>query len=191
LTDEGQKRLSDSHHPEHLWGQSWNGIWYLLVYDVPESRKSYREALRGFLKRLRLGQLQRSVWVTPRDIRPDYADLTSTSDVTDISFLLESRTVLGRKSHDVVSHAWDFEGLGALQDFYCATCEQNLARLGYADLAPEPLVRLARDEMKAYLSVMAGDPLLPMELWPHGYLGQRVLELHRQMMREIGERLSR
>ena len=66
LTDAGESRLGEAHKPMKLWQTKWNEIWYVLAYDVPEEEREYRDALRGFLARMRMGCLQRSVWVTPR-----------------------------------------------------------------------------------------------------------------------------
>ena len=62
--------------PEKFWNRKWDGIWYVLAYDVPEPQRSYRESLRRFLQRLRMGGLQGSGWVSPRGsdaVRPSDA----------------------------------------------------------------------------------------------------------------------
>lgn len=98
LTEEGRKCLPLYYRPESQWNSKWNGIWYMLVFDVPEKERRYRDSLRRFLKRLRMGCLQKSVWITPRDIRPEYNDLEKVANVYSVSYLLESRTVLHRET---------------------------------------------------------------------------------------------
>ena len=44
---------------------SWDGRWRLLMFDVPESRKSIRDALRSKLMDLGFFQFQKSVWIYP------------------------------------------------------------------------------------------------------------------------------
>jgi phenylacetic acid degradation operon negative regulatory protein len=188
LTDDGRSRLPDSCRPNRFWKRKWNRLWYVLVYDVPESERPYRNALREFLRRMRMGCLQRSVWVTPRDIRPEYDDLVHAAGVDAVSYLLESATVLGRNPQDIVCSAWDFERLGEIQSWYCDVYAENLGRLLEGKHAPSVLVTFAREEMSAYLSAMAEDPLLPRELWPDGYRGQEVCTLHRRLVKEIGKR---
>ena len=175
--------------PEREWRRRWNGIWYVLVYDVPEKERVYRNALRGFLRRLRLGCLQQSVWVTPRDIRPEYRDLGIAAGVKGYSFLFEARTVLGRKAWEIVEAAWDQPRLAGLQRQYCVIYAENLRRLRASEVSPVALQRLAREAVLAYAAAFAEDPLLPKPLWPAGYHGPAVVRLHRTLMQEIARRL--
>ncbi|OHA65161.1 MAG: hypothetical protein A3D64_02595 [Candidatus Wildermuthbacteria bacterium RIFCSPHIGHO2_02_FULL_49_9] len=42
--------------------RKWDKRWRLLIFDIQESKRIYREALRGKLKQLGFYQLQKSVW---------------------------------------------------------------------------------------------------------------------------------
>ena len=55
LTKKGEAQRPPSLRPTRFWNKSWNGIWYVLVYDIPEKNRSYRDNLRSFLKRQRMG----------------------------------------------------------------------------------------------------------------------------------------
>ncbi len=184
LTNEGESRTSAVCRGREPWPKKWNGIWYQLAYDVPEVDRPYREVLRGFLKRMRMGCLQKSVWITPHDIRPDYADLAKTARVDLYSFLFEARTVLGRSSGDVVRLAWDMERLKRAQRWYMNVYEENLARARAGKLTEESLYTMAREELSAYVTVMEGDPLLPRPLWPQGYQGEKAWHFHRHFTKE-------
>lgn len=190
ITERGKALLGDARNPKRLWNAGWNGIWYVLAYDVPEREKKYRNALRYFLKSMRMGRLQRSVWITPRDIRPDYDDLNKAGSLNEFAFLFESKTVLGRRTVDVVSNAWDFDALGTKQRWYLDVCGGNLERVKKLEFRPEDLFTLAREESSAYTAVMENDPLLPRELWPRGYSGEAAYETHVRINKEIGKRLK-
>ena len=109
LTEAGKNHLPAYHRPDKLWNTRWDGIWYVIIFDVPEKERQYRDTLRRFLKQLHMGCLQKSVWVTPHDIRPEYDDLEQAANVQAISYLLESRTVLHRETSDIVENSWNFE----------------------------------------------------------------------------------
>ncbi len=190
LTDVGRAKVSVVLRPEKYWSRKWRGIWYVLSYDVPEKDRSYRNALRGFLLRMRMGCLHRSVWITPCDIRPEYADLVEASGVDQFSHLFESRTVLGRGSDDMVRSAWDFDRLGQLQEHYCRVFESNLQQLTSGGIDRDDVVQLAREELEAYLCTMHDDPLLPSDLWPAGYMGRVVWNLHKRIIKAIRCRLK-
>ena len=184
-TAKGKARRSEALRPERFWNRRWNGIWYVLVYDVPESNRTYRASLRIFLRRLRMGCLQGSVWVSPTDIRPDYDDLEKAAGLGGYAFLFESRTVLGRSAMDLVFQAWNFDRIGTIQALYRDVFEENLRRLREKKPTKRELFEIARRELDAYLSAMKHDPLLPRELWPRDYLGEDNFQIHQEFTKTI------
>jgi phenylacetic acid degradation operon negative regulatory protein len=184
------REMPESLNPEKHWRRPWDGIWRVLVYDVPENERSFRNGLRRLLYRLRMGYLQHSVWISPWDIRPEYADIETTLHVNSVAFLFEAYTVLGRRSSDLVLEAWDFERLAKVHQEYLAASRVSLAELRSPAVAPARVEILARQEMMAYLHAMENDPLLPNKLQPFGYLGHEVYEQHAQVAREVRQRLG-
>ena len=191
LSPKAKAALPAYHHPERHWKKKWSGVWYLLAYDVPEADRRYRHVLRTFLKKMRMGCLQKSTWVSARDIRPEFADLMEAASVGSFAHLFEARSVLGRDTRDIVTNAWDFDRIGKLQSRYCKVYEKNLQALQSQAPDAEHLLNLARQEMQAYRWSMERDPLLPASLWPEYYKGPRVWELHKALTREIAQRLRR
>lgn len=96
LTPQGETRRPPSFNPERLWRKRWSGIGYLLSYDIPERDRPYHDKRRALLKRMRMGCLHKSLWVSPHDIRPHYDDLAEAAGLSGFAFLFEGRTVLGR-----------------------------------------------------------------------------------------------
>lgn len=47
--------------------KKWDGWWRLVIFDIAQIKKIYREALRGKLKELGFYRLQDSVWIYPFD----------------------------------------------------------------------------------------------------------------------------
>lgn len=186
MTGEGMARLPEYHAPEKRWNAKWHGYWYTLMYDVPEAHRPNRHALRRFIKDLGMGCLQKSVWVTPNDIRPEYDDLDKAASIRDYAVLFESRTVLGYPDREIANRAWDFAGLGKAQRAYVYSAEKQLARVKAGRLTSAVLEQLGREEMQAYMSVMHDDPLLPKVLHPPGYQGPAVYRHHRRLVKAIG-----
>jgi len=67
LTKEGkQKNYSLILDNENvLVPTSWDGLWRIVILDLPETRKNEREALRYLLKKAGFVCIKNSVWVTP------------------------------------------------------------------------------------------------------------------------------
>jgi DNA-binding PadR family transcriptional regulator len=51
--------------------KKWDGKWRILIFDISQFKKFYREALRGKLKNLGFRQLQKSVWIHPYDCQDE------------------------------------------------------------------------------------------------------------------------
>ena len=51
--------------------RKWDGRWRMIIFDVPEKKRRYRDYLRQMLKTLGFKELQKSTWVTPYPI-PDF-----------------------------------------------------------------------------------------------------------------------
>ena len=48
-----------------LVNTSWDGLWRIILLDLPESRKSERESLRYLLKKANFVCLKNSAWISP------------------------------------------------------------------------------------------------------------------------------
>ena len=66
LTEKGHNRL----RRHQLIGskdtnKKWDGYWRVLIFDVWEKRRNFRDALRRELKNYGFIQMQRSAWIYP------------------------------------------------------------------------------------------------------------------------------
>lgn len=55
--------------------KKWDGKWRIIIFDVPETKKSMREFLRKELYMNNFYMLQKSVWITPFKISDDFGEL--------------------------------------------------------------------------------------------------------------------
>ncbi len=51
--------------------KKWDHKWRLVIFDIVQLKKFYREAFRGKLKQLGFYPLQKSVWICPFDCQPE------------------------------------------------------------------------------------------------------------------------
>jgi phenylacetic acid degradation operon negative regulatory protein len=175
------------YHPEAHWKQRWTGRWQVLVYDVPESNRRYREQLRRVLLQYRCGCLQGSVWISTRDLRPLFADLDEAAALSSMAYLLEARTVLGRSQMDLVEEAWDFDHLQKLHTRYRADVAESLPLL--QSITNEAhLAALAYQESAAFRTLIDNDPLLPAALHPPSYTGREILAQHQRFVKQLHRR---
>ena len=67
LTSRGAARLLIE-RMQHIKERLTPGELCVVIFDFPETERNHRNQWRRFLKLLRFRQLQKSVWVTDRDI---------------------------------------------------------------------------------------------------------------------------
>lgn len=67
----------------------WDGLFRVIIFDIPENKKAAREALRKKLKELEFHQLQKSVFVTPFECRDEIDFLKNVYEVAPcVSYIL-------------------------------------------------------------------------------------------------------
>jgi DNA-binding transcriptional regulator PaaX len=67
LTREGKTKLNTLklEGEDALIPSSWDGMWRIILLDLPENRKSERESLRYLLKKAGFVCLKNSAWISP------------------------------------------------------------------------------------------------------------------------------
>lgn len=65
ITGKGRKRLLKFNLEDMELSRKTDGKWRLIIYDVANLRKSQRDRFRQMLQKLKLLQLQESVYLTP------------------------------------------------------------------------------------------------------------------------------
>ncbi len=66
LTKKGRNKLNyiKLEGEEALVSNTWDGFWRIIILDIPEKRKSEREALRYLLKKANFTCIKNTVWIS-------------------------------------------------------------------------------------------------------------------------------
>lgn len=67
LTKKGKNKLNSIklEGEEALVSSAWDGLWRIIILDIPEERKNEREALRYLLKKANFTCIKNTVWISP------------------------------------------------------------------------------------------------------------------------------
>ena len=67
LTKKGKKKLNciKLEGSGVLVPTAWDGLWRIIILDIPEERKNEREALRYLLKKADFTCIKNTVWISP------------------------------------------------------------------------------------------------------------------------------
>lgn len=165
VTAEGKKRL-ESILPQYIPQRTWDGKIYLLTYDIPEKRKKDRELVRKFARRLGMGMLQESVWITPynpRDILADFIAERHLQDTIIISDIGKDGTIGEEDLKSLVSRVYKLDRLNDLYRDYISDVESGHIR--------NPI-----QKQFGFLSILTQDPQLPRDLLPKDWMGNKAFQ---------------
>lgn len=181
LTPTGRQRALRGRDPEPLWETEWDGQWRMVLFDLPESRRSLRAALRRKLIESGFGCLQRSVWITPHSFELAGFDASVPEHRAKQIVRIEARTASGMDPDDVVAAAWDWKAIDARYGAVQSALER-LERSGDNPVALREALAAVREQWQA---AAERDPFLPAELRPKTYRGQRVWQRRAEAMRQL------
>lgn len=156
---------------------AWDGLWRLVAFSVPESRRSERDALRSALAHLGAAPLAPGLVVSPHDLVAALVAELGSLDVREVLTTATAPAVVhaGRDLTEQVPVLWPLDVVRAGYDRLDAEIQAWRARLGGPDGASVPHVLAARIALHAALDrAVVPDPLLPPELLPTGWPGPRV-----------------
>ena len=78
--------------------KKWDGKWRILLFDIMETKKFHREALRGKLIELGFRLLQKSAWIIPYECKDEIGLLKSFFGLSDKEVkLVVAQSVEGEK----------------------------------------------------------------------------------------------
>lgn len=171
LTRKGLLKAVGGRNPKEQWDRGWDGKWRIVIFDLPEQKRGLRNELRKQLRNAHFGCLQASVWISPDPLDQIRAKLRSASVDCGVMTFLEATTCGGETAADVVEAAWDFSRLQGIFQSH----KEHLEKLPSGKRRnrwPE-LHAWASQEKSLWHACMAADPLLPAELLPKDYPGER------------------
>lgn len=170
ITSAGKRRLRST-IPVYDSERVWDGILYLVTYDIPTVQNHLRDLLRRFLLKIGCGLLQESVWINPYNPTKLVEQFVSSRNI--------DGTIL-------VSHIGKDGSIGgmALPELIEKVYKLDALNLRYADFLSEYEAAGTTDRHRAifaYLSILRDDPQLPFKLLPDQWLGEGAYKLFRRI----------
>ncbi|HEU0191164.1 MAG TPA: PaaX family transcriptional regulator C-terminal domain-containing protein [Mycobacterium sp.] len=160
-----QRRQDEAMHPRV---RRWRGDWIAVIITSVGSDARSRAALRTTLQHRRFAELREGVW-----LRPDNLDLVLDGDIRDRSRVL---TVRDEDPAGLVGQLWDLPG-------WTRAGEDLLGAVAAAGDVPTRFTLAA-----AIVRHLLTDPVLPGELLPPDWPGERLRVAYTDFAAEIGRR---
>ncbi|KKS80093.1 MAG: hypothetical protein UV54_C0016G0008 [Candidatus Beckwithbacteria bacterium GW2011_GWA2_43_10] len=169
ITALGRKRLKKL-MPQYQSNRPWDGVIYLITYDIPETKKIFRDKLRLILNRIGAGYLQGSVWITPynpQQILKEFSHLFGFEGEIIVSCIGKDGYIGNESLNELLNRVYRLEEInnqyGKFLDKY------------------RKLSLPSVDKWKAaamYLSILKQDPQLPDDLLPDNWRGNKAYQVY-------------
>lgn len=167
MTSQGRGKWVREFPLFELSQKPWDNLWRIVSFDIPEKLKSRRNSLREKIERLGMGKLQESLYISPFDFAVDLQEFVEDHGLADFVDVFEARHTFGEDSKSLAWRVWNLERL-----------EKKYSEL--LDLFEEKQTPGSEDRNNLQLKfeeIILDDPLLPKELLPENWVGERVRKL--------------
>ncbi|MFQ5943143.1 MAG: PaaX family transcriptional regulator C-terminal domain-containing protein [Anaerolineales bacterium] len=173
IVEEGGVRIFE---PRRM---SWDELWHMVVYSIPEQKRRLRGRLRQRLGWLGFGYLAPGTWISPNDravdVRTDLEDLGATEYAQYFS---------GMKLHfasqeDIVNRCWDLATLNQDYARFLKRYEPGYRKVAKRIKSLDPAESFVQRFWLTleYLQFPRRDPNLPPALQPNGWLGTQASQM--------------
>ena len=170
LLEQGEKRIFE------LPFSDWDGLWYTIVYSVPEDKRDLRHTLRQHLLWLGFGPLAPGVWMSPHNRQAELDTVFNELQVVEFVELFSSKHLGPSTAQALIQRCWDLPGLEAeyqqfvacYQPEYEMCLTQSEAQL---KASPENCFIRRFWLVHDFQPFPRKDPNLPMELLPSDWIG--------------------
>ncbi|WP_137846371.1 PaaX family transcriptional regulator C-terminal domain-containing protein [Microbacterium sp. 2FI] len=138
----------------------WDGLWSVLAFSIPESRRDVRHSARSRLKWLGYAPLYDGVWISPLDtVAEAMAELRElgVADLTSMRASVETSTPDGPRS------AWDLDEARREYDAFASELAESRGEAGPLALAERSRLMLGWQRFRGL------DAGLPREVLPEGW----------------------
>jgi phenylacetic acid degradation operon negative regulatory protein len=143
-------------------GRPWSGDWTVVIFSVPESQRSHRQALRDRLRWLGFGPLRDGVWIAPRCETGTALEVLGEL-LPDNAVVLRSREFLG----DVdVESAWPLEPVRAAYHEFIEDFRPYMFSLRASTVSPTEALRVWTSLLGRWRAFPTMDPDLPASQMP-------------------------
>lgn len=188
LTSEGQKKIQRDFPLMTMQKRVWDKKWRMVLFDIEETNKRIRERLRNKLRELGFGMLQKSVFISPYNVAQDFVEFVESLDLSEFIYVIQSSDILSGNVKSLAGKVWKLDKLNDEYKEIIKKIEEN-ALITISDrhkkintkINVQEKIKMIREVRQKYLELIMKDPLLPKELLPGNWTGEKVRDLIKKL----------
>ena|SRR3990167_9405353 len=143
--------------------EGWDGRWLIVLFNIPERQRKYRDILRNRLACIGFGRVQNSLWATARDVRFELEDLLEEDRIRRSVTMLRPTLDAEDTKQLVNAFEWDWEQLNVEYNAFIERADEFLRTRDHNPLTAKFLVY-------RFAKLLEQDPKFPSEFEPREYL---------------------
>ncbi len=190
MTKRGVKRLEEAAQRIYkLKQEPWDGKWRMLIYTIPEEKRSIRDELRKELIWSGFGQISTSCWVTPVDLHERVVEMFDRYEINlYVDYFICHYQGPGT-SKSMIEKCWNIEDIRLRYTEFMDTYKKKFGEtLRNKDdrMFDNALCFVERTKLvHEYRKFLFYDPGLPEELLPQGWIGTEAAQLFREYYQQL------
>ena len=168
LTGSGMKELFSLYPVLGIDQDKWDGFWRVIMFDIPERKRSSRDSLRKEILKQGFGRLQDSTYISPYEFSKSFMNFLQVKGLSGSVLLMEAKQKHLGNPKMLASKVW---GLDKVSKEYNQLIDKLSTRFGISDKRKrEEFLKKIYSE---YLDVVIKDPFLPSELLPSDWAAEK------------------
>jgi len=165
-----QGRVSSVSLHGYLWPEDWDGFWTLVLFDIRETSRRIRDSLRAFLRQLKFGMFQRSVWTFPGNFVAKLRNLIKEEGLQNYVLVISSKDLGVRDQKALAERIWHVSSLNKkykrlVKEIHAVASFQKEKQVAQVERLKEQL-----------LVLLNRDPMLPLALLPDDWAGRKAVK---------------
>jgi phenylacetic acid degradation operon negative regulatory protein len=189
LTARGQRLLEEGKRRVHETPcTDWDGLWYSVIYSIPESKRNLRHVLRQNLIWLGFGRLAPATWVSPHNRQAELESISNELGVQEHVDLFSSKYLGLSSVQELIQRCWN---LPELETEYQKFVTRYQAEHEMCQAQSEEQLRSSSDACfvrrfwvtQDFQSFPRKDPNLPTVLLPPDWIGFTARQLFEDYLR--------
>ncbi|SDI41004.1 transcriptional regulator, PaaX family [Alteribacillus persepolensis] len=182
FTAEGKRQIDDGVERVYSIRRSeWDGMWRILTYSFPESKRELRNEVRKELTWTGFGAISNSTWVSPNPLESRVLELMERYQLQDYITLFSSSEVLSHANEDIVNKGWDLQQISKEYEQFIEKYQKifdELSEKAFQNTLTDEECFIERTKIvHEYRKFLFQDPGFPNELLPANWTGTAAREL--------------
>lgn len=179
LSNHGRAFIDEHLDLLHKKPIEWDGYWTLIVFNIPETKRSSRDRFRRYLQRIGAGNTLGTLWMSPYDFRQQITNYAKELGIDQNIIIMRSKGKPSLNSR-IVSSSWNLDIIAKKYTEFIRESDKILKTLSKNEIERS-------FELKTIIftltTIMMEDPKLPNILLPKNWPLKPTLDYYRTKIR--------